>query len=118
LSSKISRAIKKAGSYKGMSFLKFVPYTMSEFKFHLESLFEPWMTWDNHGPYKANVWDDNNPSTWTWSIDHIIPQSDLPYSSMEEKNFKKCWSLSNLRPLNAKRNLMEGIQGIRHSKQI
>ena len=51
-----------------------------------------------------------------WHIDHIIPQSLLPYSSMEDDNFKKCWALSNLRPLSAKQNLLDGANRIRHKK--
>ena len=53
----------------------------------------------------VNTWNDEDKSTWTWKIDHIIPQSKLPYSSMEEENFKICWALENLRPLSAKENL-------------
>jgi hypothetical protein len=59
------------------------------------------MTWENRGIYKANEWDDNNKSTWKWQLDHIIPQSDLPYTSMDDENFKKCWSLDNLRALSS-----------------
>jgi 5-methylcytosine-specific restriction endonuclease McrA len=72
------------------------------------------MNWNNHGKYNAKTWDDNDPSTWTWQVDHIIPRSDLPYTSMEDDNFKKCWSLDNLRPLSAKQNIIEGSQKIRH----
>jgi hypothetical protein len=115
LSSKVTRALKSNGSCKQMSFLKFVPYTMDEFKLYLKSKFETWMTWENHGPYKRETWNDNDQSTWTWSIDHIIPQSTLPYTSMEDDNFKLCWSLNNLRPLSSKQNLLEGVTGIRHN---
>jgi len=34
-----------------------------------------------------------------WEIDHIIPISVLNFSSPEHEDFKKCWNLSNLRPL-------------------
>ena len=47
----------------------------------------------------AKTWNDNDQSTWTWNIDHIIPQSTLPYTSMDDEIFKKCWALENLRPL-------------------
>lgn len=30
-----------------------------------------------------------NDIEWEWQIDHIIPQSKLPYTSMKDKNFKK-----------------------------
>ena len=65
------------------------------------------MTWDNHGNYNKQLWNDNDQLTWTWQLDHIIPQSDLLYISMSEDNFKKCWALSNLRPYSAKQNLLD-----------
>jgi hypothetical protein len=49
-------------------------------------------------------------------IDHIVPQSDLPYSSMNDENFQKCWALENLRPLSAKQNYLDGMTRIRHNK--
>ena len=65
------------------------------------------MSWSNWGKYDYINWDDNNLSTWTWNIDHIIPQAKLPYDSMEHPNFEKCWILSNLRPLSSKQNLLK-----------
>ncbi len=91
---------------------KYLGYTIKELKNHIEKQFEPWMTWQNHGLYKN--WDDNDPKTWTWQLDHIIPQSDLPYLSMKDDNFKKCWSLDNLRPYSAKQNVFDGVMRIRH----
>jgi hypothetical protein len=81
---------------------------MQDLKIYIEAQFEPWMTWDNHGNYDLNTWDDNDQFTWVWQIDHIIPQSLLPYTSMEDDNFKKCWALENLRPYSAKQNLLDG----------
>ncbi len=81
---------------------------MDELKAYLESQFESWMTWANHGRYDSKTWNDNDISTWTWQIDHIIPQSALPYDSMSHTNFVKCWELSNLRPLSAKANILKG----------
>jgi hypothetical protein len=52
-------------------------------------------------------WDDNDSSTWTWQIDHIVPHAKLPYTKMTDNNFHRCWSLENLRPLSAKRNLFK-----------
>ena len=66
------------------------------------------MTWDNYGIYRASMWVDNDPSTWVWQIDHIIPQAKFSYTSMDEENFQKCWALSNLRPLSAKQNVIDG----------
>lgn len=107
VSQTVAKAIKRKGASKSGSILKFIPYSMEELRIHLELKFEPWMNWNNQNKYNKNTWDDNDSSTWTWTIDHIIPQSDLPYISMEDENFKKCWALENLRPLSAKQNILD-----------
>lgn len=96
----------------------FFNYSFAELKWHLECQFESWMSWSNYGKYNSKTWNDNDSSTWTWNIDHIIPQSDLPYISMEDNNFKKCWSLDNLRPLSSKQNCLDGTKRIRHNNVI
>jgi hypothetical protein len=111
----IARSLKKNGSSKNFeSCLKYLPYAIQGLKIHLENLFEPWMTWQNWGNYKKETWDDNDISTWTWQIDHIIPHSTFQYSSMEDESFKKCWALENLRPLSAKLNNFDGANRTRH----
>ena len=104
----ISSCIKKAINKNGKSISKYLQYSIYELKIHLESLFEPWMTWDNHGVYKISLWDDNDQSTWKWNIDHIVPHSTFKYTSMEDQEFKNCWALSNLRPYSAKQNIIDG----------
>lgn len=42
---------------------------------------------------------------WTWHIDHIIAQANLPYASMQDENFQKCWALENLSPLKSIDNI-------------
>jgi hypothetical protein len=109
VSKNINRILKSQGSSKnGSSVLQHLPYSMQELKNHLESQFESWMTWNNWGRYDLETWNDNDSSTWTWNIDHIVPQSKLLYTNMTDDNFKKCWSLSNLRTLSSKQNLIDG----------
>lgn len=100
----------------GISCFTKLDYSIQQLKEHLEKRFESWMSWNNYGKYDVKVWDDNDPATWTWQIDHIIPQSDLPYTSMDDENFKKCWALENLRPYSSKLNLLDGTNRIRHLK--
>lgn len=97
------------------SCLEFLEYTMPELKLHIELLFEDWMNWSNWKIYDPNTWDDGNCLTWTWNLDHIIPQAKLLYISMNDDNFKKCWALENLRPLSAKQNILDGLK-TRHGK--
>ena len=91
----IGSALK--GNKFGLSISKYLPYSMIELKEHLEKQFEPWMNWNNHGSVKS----DHK----TWQIDHIIPQSKFPYTYMSDDNFKKCWALENLQPLEAIANI-------------
>lgn len=94
-----SRLIKHSlnGSKNGQSILPYLPYTMNDLKKHLENQFDSKMSWKNYGNY--------------WHIDHIYPQSKLPYTSMKDDNFQKCWALENLRPL-------EGIENMKKSNKI
>ena len=52
------------------------------------------MTWDNHGE--------------GWHVDHIIPQVNFSYTSLDDPAFLECWSLANLRPLASRENLRKG----------
>lgn len=114
VSAQIRLYLTKNGYNKdGNSILKFLPYSIKKLKQYLEGKFEPWMNWNNYGPYDSKSWDEEEASTWKWNIDHIVPQSKLPYTSMEEENFKKCWALENLRPYSAKQNCLDGVNGIR-----
>ena len=62
--------------------------TFKEFKSHIESIFESWMTWDNYGKYNGDF-------NYGWDIDHIIPIS----SAKTEEDVLKLNHFSNLRPL-------------------
>jgi len=77
-----------------------LPYTAEELKEHLEKQFEPWMNWDNWGKYEKD--------RKTWQIDHIKPQSSLPFSDFKKDNFQKLWALDNLQPLETIENIRKG----------
>jgi hypothetical protein len=107
----VSRAIlgglkRTIAGKNGDSILFYLKYTIEELRLYLESLWEPWMNWDNHGTYRRG-------EGRKWHIDHITPQSQLPYAEMShdpESNFQKCWALSNLRPLDAAQNISKGCK--------
>jgi hypothetical protein len=89
----ILQAIKNNNGFKEGSVWEYLPYTPQQLKEHLENQFEDWMTWENHGHGEGY-----------WQVDHIYPQSLLPYDSLEHPNFQKCWALENLQPLCAVKN--------------
>lgn len=103
----ISSSISANLTKNGESCLNYLPYSIQELKKYLESKFEPWMNWHNYGSYIKQEWDDNDPKTWKWNIDHIIPQSGFKFNSMKDEEFENCWALNNLRPYSAKKNLLE-----------
>lgn len=97
-------AIKRSqGSKRGKSTFDYLPYTPEELRQHLELQFDDNMNWENYGAY--------------WDIDHIYPQSKLPYDSLEHPNFTKCWSLDNLQPLEKKENIRKGNKTIDGNKK-
>lgn len=67
----VSSTIKLSGHRKKSRTRNILGCSFEKFKAHLESKFEPWMSWDNYGnwngaPKEVNV---------AWDIDHIIPIS-------------------------------------------
>jgi len=81
------------GNKAGRKWLKFVDYSIDKLMKHLEKQFTPEMDWNNYGIY--------------WVVDHIIPRSKFNYIEPEHFDFKKCWSLKNLRPLEIRENLIK-----------
>ncbi len=108
ISNSIWCGLKRNNSYKKESSITKLPYTIQDLKIHLEKQFESWMNWSNWGRYNSKTWNDNDQSTWTWQIDHIIPHSTFKYTSMDDDSFKRCWTLENLRPLSSKQNNLKG----------
>ena len=78
------------------SFADVVGYSINELADHLKGLFDIGMTWNNYGSY--------------WHVDHIIPVSVFSYETPSDRDFQRCWSLENLRPLEAKENISKGCK--------
>lgn len=112
------------GLKQWQSISHFLPYTIQELKSHLEAQFSAsenltpdgkvWMTWDNWTTYNSETWDDNDPFTWAWQIDHARPHSTFKYATMDCQEFLDCWALANLRPMGAKQNQHDGATKARH----
>lgn len=85
----IIATIKRGGS---RSVSSLTGCTANQLKKHLESSFRRGMTWDNHGTH--------------WHIDHILPIASFDHSI--PKQVAQCWHWTNLRPLEAKVNIIKG----------
>lgn len=75
---------------KGNHWEFLVGYTIKQLKQHIEKQFDSNMNWNNYGSY--------------WQIDHIIPITAFNYERPEDIDFKKCWDLKNLQPLETIKN--------------
>jgi hypothetical protein len=90
---RIRETIKQNGFTKKSKTYQILGCSFEQFKLHLESKFELWMTWDNYGLY-------NGEFNYGWDIDHIIPTS----SANTEEDVIKLNHYSNLQPLCSKVN--------------
>lgn len=81
------------GNKNGHHWEDLVGYTLNDLKKHLEKQFQSNMNWENYGK---------------WHIDHIIPISAFNFNKPEHIDFKRCWNLSNLRPLWRLENISKG----------
>ena len=84
----ICNLLKSKGFTKNSHTLDILGCSIEELKFHLESKFEPWMNWGNHGLYNGGF-------NYGWDIDHIIPVS----SGKTEEELLKLNHFTNLQPL-------------------
>jgi len=92
MSSNLRTALK--GNKKNRHWEKLVQYTVDQLKNHLESNFTDGMSWNNYGTH--------------WEIDHKIPIAVFNFECPDDIDFRLCWSLKNLRPLEKKVNRMKG----------
>ena len=97
ISSSIYRAMREKKNKK--SCIPYLEYSMEQLQLHLSLQFEDWMTLNNYGRKEGN-----------WSIDHIDPVDSFNITSLECDDFKRCWSLENLRPLGHAENLRKGCK--------
>lgn len=68
---------------------KFIGCSTSQLAAHLESQFTKRMNWQNYGTY--------------WHVDHIIPCAAFDHT--DPRQVAQCWHWTNLRPLEAKKNI-------------
>lgn len=94
VSTGIHRGIKKGSKY-GRSTFALLGYSLDELMVHLERQFLPGMTWENYGE---------------WHIDHIVPIAAHNYETPDDLDFRRAWSLKNLRPLWGTENLSKGAR--------
>lgn len=84
------KTTRKGGAH---SFSKTIGCTTNWLRKHIESQWEPWMSWANYGSGGGR----------TWHIDHIIPCA--AFDQTDPHQVKTCWHWTNLRPLCSNKNM-------------
>lgn len=93
LRSLVNNSLRKCGYKKTTRTFEVIGCDYNEFIAYIESKFEPWMNWMNHGKYNGDF-------NFGWDIDHIIPISSA--KSLDELH--RLNHYTNLQPLCSKTN--------------
>ncbi|HSW62183.1 MAG TPA: hypothetical protein VLH56_02510 [Dissulfurispiraceae bacterium] len=97
LSSTVSKRMNESlrkGMKAGRHWETLVDFTVDQLKAHLEKLFKPGWSWENYGT--------------VWHIDHRTPIAAFNFERPDDIDFRLCWSLKNLQPMEASKNRSKG----------
>jgi hypothetical protein len=86
---RIRKALK--GATKSAATMELIGCTIDELRRHMESKFEPWMNWENHG---------------LWDVEHIKAMSKFDLTDSEQQ--RACCHWSNLQPMEHIANIKKG----------
>jgi hypothetical protein len=89
----VYKSIKNNGYTKKSRTYEILGCTFVDFKIYIQSKFELWMNWDNHGVYTGNYNE-------TWQYDHIKPIS----LGLSEDEVIKLNHYTNFQPLCSRKN--------------
>jgi hypothetical protein len=91
ISNNITVSLKRNGGKKLCKTTDILGCSFDDFKNHIESLWESWMSWENYGNPKDGIYQPNK----TWDLDHIIPSS----KATTKEEILKLNHYSNFQPL-------------------
>ena len=100
----------KESRVKSATVLKLCGYTSEQLRAHLESTWEPWMTWENHGMHRRD-------GKKRWNIGHRIPCAE--YDEHDPEDLARCFHFDNLFAQEAFENVSLGtklpvLEGLEH----
>jgi len=84
----IKKTFKSKSTNKNNKTTEILGCSFDEFKQHIESQWEDWMSWDNYGQY-------NGEENYGWDIDHRTPIA----SALNESEVIRLNHFTNLQPL-------------------
>lgn len=93
ISSLIRKTFKQKNYKKQTKTTEILGCSMDEFKLYIQSKFESWMNFENHGVYNA--------LDKTWQLDHVIPIS----AAKTEEDVIRLNHYTNFQPLESMENI-------------
>lgn len=81
------------------SHIRLLGCTLEHARKHIESQFEPWMSWENHSPKG-------------WHVDHVKPLASFDLA--DPAQVKQAFHYTNLRPLHWRENIVKGARLIKN----
>lgn len=93
LRSRVRIALKHGRGAKSATTLELLGCTIEQLKLHLESQFQPGMSWDNYGE---------------WHVDHKRPCASFDLADSEQQ--RVCFHWTNLQPLWGTANIKKGTK--------
>jgi hypothetical protein len=91
----LRQSLKAQRSRKTNSVIKLLGCSIDSFKIHLESLWQPNMSWQNYGRGQGQ-----------WSLDHIIPLALFDLTKLEHQ--ERAFHFSNCQPMWHVENIRKG----------
>lgn len=95
------RVYKRGSVHRSKRTEELLGCSFREFVQHIESLWLPGMTWENHGLWKVG-------EPMKWHVDHIRPIESFDLTNPEQQSV--CFHWSNMQPLWAEENLKKGAK--------
>jgi hypothetical protein len=92
LRNRLRKLMKVTKQNKGSTTSSLIGCSTKQLAKHLESQFTRGMTWKNYGE--------------RWHVDHILPCATFDHTN--QRQVEQCWHWTNLRPLDAKKNIDKG----------
>ena len=93
---RLSSYLSAHGARKHYHSIELIGCTIAQLKTHLESHWQPGMSWENYGRYRRG-------GLMTWHIDHIKPVASFDLT--DPKQQRACFHWTNLQPLWAPENM-------------
>jgi hypothetical protein len=96
IGTRITQSLHDTSNFESTRLKTFTEFENSDdVQSHFESMWEPWMNWNNYGVHVLT-------EPRRWNVGHRIPLTF--YNANDPEDFRRCWKKCNLYPQDAREN--------------